>query len=509
MRILIICYIVLLFKDGNSQIINPKIWYVGYQTYDKKDTNTLDTAYNIVSHGANVLNFKKSPLSISRYGYSLSLGACNAQIYDKNDSLILYSNGSKVFNGRHRLIDGGDRLSYGSDWNTSPFAGNYFGEYVIRAYPSPLLILPSVSNSNQYYIFSVFINSDNTYFPKLTYSMVDMSLNGGKGKVIEKEVLIKAGDFTPAITACKHGNGRDWWIIAREYGKTNFTLLLLNESGVKVFSENQLSAWDLSDRSPSKGNNSNKFSWNGGMFASFTHLGIEFFDFNRCTGELSSPRYVKIPYNDSFPSSVGGCFSSKDNMLYTSNLGYLYQIELKDLKVRKIANWDRYEDTMKGANYGWFTNFGSCQLSINGKIYFSTGEATRYMHTIENPNDTGILCNFKQRSVKLLTWNNGVPHYPNYELGAVADKCGESGIARNELDKIEVYPNPASSYVSLVGISPIKLIHYRIFDLLGKVLSQGETMKEIDLSSLSNGHYFITLLDDSFRQVTKRIEVRR
>ena len=156
-------------------------------------------------------------------------------------------------------------------------------------------------------------------------------------------------------------------------------------------------------------------------------------------------------------------------MIYTGDINYYYQVDIfNGLKLRKIATYDGFRDTPQGQTGGIKTFLGHIQLASDGKIYMSTIETTRYLHAIENPNDTGILCNFKQRAVKLLTFNNGLPHYPNYELGAVADKCGESGIANNEIEKIEVYPNPASDFVE---ISPSTVIQSRYISGLIRNLS--------------------------------------
>ena len=308
MRYLLSLVSFFLFTKVDSQIINPRIWYIGYQTDLKKDTSTPDTDFDIIQHGSTILNFKTNPIGISRFGYALSHGACNVQLFDKNDSLILYSNGSKIFNGKHRLVEGGDSLSYGKDWTNGLFAGNYFGEYLISVYPNAMIALPSAKNPNQFYFISIFISRDYNLFPKLIYTLVDMNLNGGRGKVIEKEVLIKNGEFAPAIEACRHGNGRDWWIITREYGKKNFIIMLLDSSGIKIISEPEVSGWSLADWGIVKGNMTNRFSWDGTMFASFTHLGLELFDFNRCTGALSNRREIIIPQHDSFSTSGGGGF---------------------------------------------------------------------------------------------------------------------------------------------------------------------------------------------------------
>jgi hypothetical protein len=518
MRLIVVFLFIHIFWISHTQVVNPKIWYIGYQTDLKKDTLTPDTAFYIKPHGATILNFKQNPVGITRFGYSLSLGACNVQLYDKNDSLILYSNGSKIFNGKHRLIEGGDSLSYGSDWATSLFAGNYYGEFIIRVFPNAMLGLPSVKSKNQYFLISVFISKGTVSHERIVYSIVDMNLNGGRGKVIEKEKAMKFGNFAPTIEACKHGNGMDWWIIAREYGKKNYSIFILDSTGIKLESENQLSGWDLSNVNLEQGNGTNRFSYDGKLFASFTHLGLELFDFDRCFGTLSNRREIIFPINDSFPTSGSGCFSPNNKFIYTGNGKYVYQIELSNKKIRLIGINDDFRDTPEGQTGGIFTNFGVSNLAYDGKIYFSSGETTRYLHTIENPNDTGILCNFKQHSVKLLTFNSGLPHYPNYELGAVADKCGESGITDNTLEEIEVYPNPASDYVEISPSNAIlNLFQHPTFtltNLLGQQTSLPVEVSSrgyrIDTRALSEGIYMLQMRDINDNLIkTERLVISR
>ena len=211
-------------------------------------------------------------------------------------------------------------------------------------------------------------------------------------------------------------------------------------------------------------------------------------------------------------------------MIYTGDINYYYQVDIfNGLKLRKIATYDGFRDTPQGQTGGIKTFLGHIQLASDGKIYMSTIETTRYLHAIENPNDTGILCNFKQRAVKLLTFNNGLPHYPNYELGAVADKCGESGITDNEIEKIEVYPNPASDFVE---ISPstviqsryisglIRNLSFTLTNLLGQqtsplveVTNRGH---RIDTRSLPEGIYLLQVSDKNHNLIkTERLVITR
>ena len=50
-----------------------------------------------------------------------------------------------------------------------------------------------------------------------------MSANGGLGEVIQKNVQLHNYKSADGLTAIKHGNGRDWWIINRRWNNINNT----------------------------------------------------------------------------------------------------------------------------------------------------------------------------------------------------------------------------------------------------------------------------------------------
>lgn len=86
---------------------------------------------------------------------------------------------------------------------------------------------------------------------------------------------------------------------------------------------------------------------------------------------------------------------------------------------------------------------------------------------------------------------------------------GISSIENNRREDIIVSPNPVIDKCTIEGIYPYKPIEFTIYDLMGKIVLQGKTTGAIDLSTLSNGNYILTLLNEKCNHVVKRIEVRR
>jgi hypothetical protein len=68
----------------------------------------------------------------------------------------------------------------------------------------------------------------------------------------------------------------------------------------------------------------------------------------------------------------------------------------------------------------------------------------------------------------------------------------------------KIYPNPTSNVINIQGdISDLKVI---IYDILGKVLMQGEAQERIDISFLNKGTYFISLTNNSINSTHKIIK---
>ncbi|MBL0341583.1 MAG: hypothetical protein IPP71_11960 [Bacteroidetes bacterium] len=156
-----------------------------------------------------------------------------------------------------------------------------------------LTITPDPTNSNLYYLFSIGVtNSFGLY-----YSIVDMSLNGGLGGVVQKNVQLENFKCTDGLTAIKHGNGRDWWIIFRRWDTVNdlFYKYLITPSGISnVIVQNIGSPTN-------NGFTKMKFSPDGNKFAMINLPGLmEVYDFDRCTGVISNPVTIH-PEPTSFP----------------------------------------------------------------------------------------------------------------------------------------------------------------------------------------------------------------
>jgi beta-glucanase (GH16 family) len=87
----------------------------------------------------------------------------------------------------------------------------------------------------------------------------------------------------------------------------------------------------------------------------------------------------------------------------------------------------------------------------------------------------------------------------------------EASIAENELANTTVSPNPTTGILSIQNTALTKLTNYSVFGLDGK-LKQSEKLevnqKEIDLSKLENGVYFLKLTNEFNQEIIQKISIQ-
>ncbi len=327
---------------------------------------------------------------------------------DTLGNLLFYTNGIYVANHLHEKMLGSDTL------NPGPVSDDF---YTI-GYPleQGVLILPLPESDSLYYIFHErwpYGNGPDVLF----CTIVNMKMNNGDGGIAQKnmEIIIDTLE-TGGLSAVKHSNGIDWWILVREYKSQSYHKLLLTKDGVSYAGHQAIGVAPYSVEVLGQ----SVFSPDGKKYVrygSFSYqIGnyLEYFDFDRCTGMLSSPGF--IAHQDS-AGSAGAAISSNSRFLYCSSGRYVYQydFEAEDFAASKdtVAVYDGYLSP-----FG--TRFFLAQLAPNGKIYINTPNGNNVLHVINQPDLKGDSCQFVQHGVQLPTYNSySMPNFPNYRLGAI------------------------------------------------------------------------------------------
>src|SRR6187455_2215884 len=120
----------------------------------------------------------------------VSMGSPSS-IADPNGNLLFYTNGRVVWDRNHNIMPNGTGLVGGP------------------ASAQPALIVPFPNSNSRYYVFTT---EDNTTSGGMSYSIVDMNLNGGYGDVIlpsNNTLIVDYAANKP--TAILHPNGNDIW----------------------------------------------------------------------------------------------------------------------------------------------------------------------------------------------------------------------------------------------------------------------------------------------------------
>ncbi len=197
-------------------------------------------------------------------------------------------------------------------------------------------------------------------------------------------------DACEKITAIKHQNGVDFWIISPQYTTNTFYSYLLTSTGVSLSPIQNIFA-SVADgigylKSSSVGNR---------IAAAYLNNGVpqfNLFDFDRGTGLLSNE--MAFPYN-----AYGFEFSLSSNILYLnvytvfSGIGEIFQYDLLAGSTANILSSELIISNSGIQN-------GALQLAPDGKIYFSPFLSS-YLHTIDNPNILGAGCNYSDSTIYL------------------------------------------------------------------------------------------------------------
>ncbi|MFI5148776.1 MAG: S8 family serine peptidase [Bacteroidia bacterium] len=186
------------------------------------------------------LNFKvvpPAPIAGSSLG---SIEAC-ATVSDKNGNVLFYTNGMGVWDKNNNEITkhaATPPVVLNGSWNSNPsnpaVGINNWSTTDLASAAQGVLIVPNPGNTNQYYIFTVSdcaFNSAPAQNLGLSYTIIDMSLNGNLGGIVSGKLNVIVGGAsnfptTEQLTAVPHCNGTDYWILVHGCSGTNDANLL-------------------------------------------------------------------------------------------------------------------------------------------------------------------------------------------------------------------------------------------------------------------------------------------
>ncbi|MFQ5447627.1 MAG: hypothetical protein ACE5FF_11910, partial [Saprospiraceae bacterium] len=368
---------------------------------------------------------------------SISFNLTNTSISNKEGELLFYTNGIVVADATHQVMENGDSLNPGQ----TAYAWYEYG-YIVQ---QGALILPIPGQDTLYYLFHSHREEGNVQIPLphspfFYYTLINMQGNSGKGTVLEKNVVVISDTLAVGkLTAVKHANGRDWWILVPERDRYSYHRLLLTPDSIVHLG--------IQPVEPVSGYGTGAagfvaFSPDGTKYARHDIRGfpaghfVRLYDFDRCTGLLSNQ--IHLPLTDT--AGVGGiAFSPDSRYLYVSSQELIYQYDVTTADVEAtqtiVAETDGYQDTLPNGEL-WFPSvFSGAQLGPDGKIYIHSAGGHKHLHVIHHPNEQGLASDIRQHDIILPTWNNrSIPNMPNYRLGPLdGSPCDTLGLDNHPL----------------------------------------------------------------------------
>jgi hypothetical protein len=404
-------------------------------------------------------------------------------ICDSRGNFLFYSNGLAVYNRHGNIMPNGDSLSFPSEYYSQQQPqGEASNEGVI--------ILPNPGDTNQYYIFH-YTSTDTITAAggyealNLYYSLVDMTLDSGRGDLVVKNAFLINDKLLSAsrLAACKHANGRDWWIVKNAWHENiYYTFLLTPDNILGPFVQQIGPLYGADPELPSY----STFSPDGSKYASVTTVSnIVIMNFDRCTGLFSNPDSI---YNND-TGDIGPPASGGNSLTFSPNSRFLYVDIPPNLNQYDLWSPNINDSVRIITDTGEFYQLGTFQLAPNGKIYVSCWNGGAYaIHVINEPDSLGLACDFQLLGQPVLSANsNNLPYFPNYRLGAlIASGCdtisGIMDVSTLVRSGVIIEPNPVFSVFTVAFSNPndidtYKDLHFTLYDLTGRLVMD-ESLKE-------------------------------
>lgn len=472
-----------------------------------------------VSAVGQMQNYNLIPAS-STVNFYIIYGHSN--ICDSSGNLVLLSDGLNVYDSALAYISNGRQLNFDSFYS--------YENGTTCAHQQGSIILPF--SNGKYKLINLGITDDQfikeptaQFYPpdRLLYHDIDMTINGGKGSVTNKMQILGQGRFCyNSMTACRHANGKDWWLLKQCYDSIAFYKYLIREEDVIDYGLQQFANINV-------GRNAFEAQ------LMFNHKGTQLmacgtcedtcnqlflFDFNRCTGELSFNKAPLLPINGPIGNDYrisGGCFSPNDSMVYLSKGLHILQYDLYDTSSNRTI-------FIGGMDTSWaqFYGYSNIYPALDGKIYIGNwGGFSKQMSVINKPNIKGMGAEFCPKCYRMDTIYYGYitapPNMPNYALGADSSLCWPLQIPLESTSKTwRVFPNPNNGWFTIKynGSSNYKEVYITITDALGKIVfhkKQDNVNNEIqlDISNQTPGIYTLKIASENLPSFMSKISLER
>ncbi len=485
MKLLLKIVLLILFQANLVFSQQNNIWMLGW------DSNQLE------NYGINFSSGTADTFSLYR---PINFIWSNTSVCDSLGNLLFYSNGIAISNRMHTPLQNDSNFNpgYFSTQNTN---GLFIFDACITisnpSYPDKYFIIHESSDTVNFgsYTLPVPIN--------LSYSEIDMSLDGGLGGIAPNRKSIHIVDDTLMIgklTAVKHANGRDWWVITHKINSSLFYKIRVTPDSICLPDTQSIGPNGIMTRYGQA-----VFNYDGSKYViQNSDTSVTIYDFDRCSGMFSNPNLLVIA--DSTLILTGESFSPSGRFLYVNNNINIHQFDMTapniNLSDQIVATWDAIQA---------YSRFRVNKLAPDGRVYIAPRDGGYTLHYIEFPDSLGIACGVRQDAFVTPTPTTlTFPNIPDFNLGSVQFSVCDS--LNTGLETIEsknelfAYPNPANDKLIIstsIGFGRNTMADF--YNFLGELelkiyLPTNRREVELDISKLNQGIHFliVTSTDNQF-----------
>ena len=442
-------------------------------------------------------------------GTSVSLADSNGVlIYSHTNGNIAFMNKTKTYNRYNTIIENSDSI-VGESWYHE------------------MQLIPYAGNDSLVYLFSIGVNG----YQGLFYTLINYKANNDSGIVIQKNIQLQNAPAFDGLTAVKHGNGRDWWLLFKKWDGTG--QVGNNETYIYLITEIGIVAPLVQNIGPlfSTGGGGMISNCFGTKLAQIDWRGlILIFDFNRCNGILSNPLAIEIERTGPpYPYYFSTAFSPDGSKLYVASIASSNQAGQNDTLFQFDLNAPNISAS-KQVIYvlpSYQKSMGNIKLAPDNKIYVTTGDESlgipypdtlfttinSNLSVINQPDSLGLACDFQPFSFYLggARTYYGLPNNPDYELGAwVGSPCDTLTVSLTENTKNDVFFQAwYNAEWNMIHVNASKLKGrggvLRLFDVEGRVVYErkinvipggyftGEINMNVRRTADASGVYIVSL----------------
>lgn len=326
-----------------------------------------------------------------------------ATICDTSGNLLFYTNGEKIWNKNHQIMENGNGLL--GHWSSTQSS----------------LIVPLPKSDSLYYVFTTDAVGQ---FNGLRYSIVNINANNGLGKVTDAKNILLQTPVCEKLTATHHENGEDIWLISHGWRDNIFNTYLITRKGIvtcpvksSIGSEHYIFE-PTGQPSIATAQGAMKLTPDGKTLAVIVFGGfrVELFDFDKNTGNVLN---LKASLNNlSLPYSLE--FSPNQQYLYVGadDEKKLYQYDIS-------VPGNLINSTIKVIYSHPSQAITGLQMALDGKVYQAViqGSFTSRIYRPDSLGDSALFAyngfnlGGKRSEYGLPNFVTSYFHQPDYDFG--------------------------------------------------------------------------------------------